>query len=573
MLGEQADADVARVIKGDFGRHDRHIDPGETVRPLVDGERTGGADEETPLIDPSTGEAFASIAYATVADLERAVESSARSLALWRSVPFADRGRKLRRLAELIREDAWPLAHLVAQEQGKPVLEAFQLEILPALDHLRFITGYAERYNAGLQVDPRHPFYAHKQAQYLYDAVGVIALVTASTLPFASPLIQVAAALAMGNAIVLKPSEKTPLCGLRIGELCREAGFPAGLVNVVPARAEDTPGLVAHDKVDKVFITGSVDAGRHVMVAAGCALRPVVLSLGGKHPTVVAGDADVNRAARGVAWGALANAGQNCGSIERVYVEERIASEFIDRLLEEVDKVRVGSAMADDVDMGPLLTEEHRQAVHAQVTEAVKGGAKLLRGGKLATGPGFFYPPTVLMGPPHGCKLMKEETLGPVIPIVLVDSIERGMLLAGDGEYALTASGWTRDPEQAQRLMTGLPAGVVTINDVLYSYGEPAATWSGYRLSGSGQNHGTPGLREMSRQRFASFDASKLEAPLFSYPYDLPARAVAETALEHLHGRSRFRRLMAGLRLATRKRFRTRAFVRWLLLNPRRGGR
>ena len=274
------------------------------------------------------------------------------------------------------------------------LLEAFNLEVLPALDHLKFIIDYAERFHAGLKVDPRHPFYAHKRAYYLYDAIGVIALVTPSSLPFASPLIQVAAALAMGNAIVLKPSERTPLSALRIGELCMEAGFPAGLVNVVPALPKEVPNLVAHSKVDKAFLTGSVKAGRQVMVAAGAELRPVVLCLGGKHPSVVAGDADVDRAARGVVWGALANAGQNCGSIERVYVEESIASQFVDRVVEEVERVKVGSSLADEVDMGPLLSEEHRKEVHKQVTEAVKRGARLLRGGSVPEGPGFFYPPT-----------------------------------------------------------------------------------------------------------------------------------------------------------------------------------
>ena len=215
------------------------------------------------------------------------------------------------------------------------------------------------------------------------------------------------------------------------------------------------------------------------MSAAGIALRPVVLALGGKHPSVVAGDADVERSARGVVWGALANAGQNCGSIERVYVEESIASAFIDRVQKEVDQVRIGNPLSDEIEMGPLQTSERRNIVHKQVTDAVKKGARLLRGGTLPDGEGFFYPPTVLLGPPNDCELMREETLGPVIPIVVVDSIERAILLASDCDYALTASGWTTSNEKAERLMVGLPAGVVTINDVLYSFGEPAATWSG----------------------------------------------------------------------------------------------
>jgi succinate-semialdehyde dehydrogenase/glutarate-semialdehyde dehydrogenase len=572
MLNAELENGASRVIQGDFrsdeGEHDL-----TTVHPLVDGERAGGNAHPALLIDPATGTPFAQIAYARAEDIDKAGDSAARSLALWRSVPFEERGRKLRRLADLIHENAWSIAKLVAQEQGKPVLEAFNLEVLPALDHLKFIIGYAERYHAGLKVDPRHPFYSHKRAHYLYDAIGVIALVTPSPLPFATPLIQVAAGLAMGNAVVLKPSEQTPMSGLRIGELCMESGFPAGLVNVVPALPEEAIRLVAHPKVDKAFLTGSVDAGRHVMAAAGCALRPVVLSLGGKHPSVVAGDADVGRAARGVVWGALANSGQNCGSIERVYVEESIASAFIDRVVQEVDRVRMGNPVTDEVEMGPLLTDERRQVVHSQVTEAVEGGARLLKGGILPDGPGYFYPPTVLLGPTNECRLMREETLGPVIPIVVVDSIERAILLASDCDYALTASGWTKSEDKAERMMVGLPAGVVTINDVLYSFGEPAATWSGYRLSGIGQNHGTPGLREMSRQRFVSFDDQAGEAPLFSFPHDGEAKEVSETALEYLHGKHRHRRTGAMSRLVRMKRFRSRAPVRSLLLPKRHRGK
>lgn len=548
-------------------------DLAQTVRPLIDGEQSGGRDQPAELLDPCSGETFARIAYATADDIDRAIESASQALALWRSVPFAERRHILRRLAGLVRQEAWSLARLVTQEQGKPPLEAFQLEILPALDHMGFIIENAERHHAGLAIEPRHPFYAHKHSHYLYDAIGVIALVTPSPLPLASPLIRIAAALAMGNAVVLKPSERTPLCGVRIGELCLDAGFPAGLVNVVPALPEDTLHLVAHPKVDKTFLTGSIEAGQNVMVTAGVGLRPVVLCLGGKHPSVVAGDANIDRAARGVVWGALANAGQNCGSVERVYVEESIARRFIDRVLEEVDAVTVGNPLDEKVDMGPLQSAQRRWEVHRQVTEAAEAGARVLRGGTVPKGPGYFYPPTVVMGAPAGCRLMREETLGPVVSITVVDSIERAILLAGDGDYALTASAWTTSDQKAERLMVTLPAGVVTINDVLYSYGEPAATWSGYRHSGVGQNHGTPGLREMSRQRFVSYDDQPASAPLAAFPYDDEAEAIARASLDYLHGGGRFRRLWALGRLVRRKRFRSRAHMRWLVLPKKPRGK
>jgi acyl-CoA reductase-like NAD-dependent aldehyde dehydrogenase len=301
------------------------------------------------------------------------------------------------------------------------------------------------------------------------------------------------------------------------------------------------------------------------MATAGCTPRPVVLALGGKHASVVAGDADVERAARGIVWGALANCGQNCGAIERVFVEERVASKFLERVQVEVDKLIVGEAMDDGVDVGPMITEEHRREVHRQVTDAVDRGAKLLRGGVMPAGGGFFYPPTVLLEPPNDCGLMQEETLGPVIPIVVVESMERAILLANECDYALAASGWTKSSESAGRLMEGLQAGVVTINDVLYSFGEPAATWSGYRKSGMGQNHGTPGLREMSRQRFVSFDPATAEAPVFAFPYDDDAATIARASIDHLHAPRPLGRLRALIRLVRLKRFRARLSARGII--------
>jgi acyl-CoA reductase-like NAD-dependent aldehyde dehydrogenase len=374
----------------------------------------------------------------------------------------------------------------------------------------------------------------------------------------------------MGNAVVHKPSEHTPLSALRIGELCRQAGFPEDLVSVVPAVADEVLHLVLHPKVDKIFVTGSVEAGRSIMAMAGCAVRPIVLGLGGKHAAIVAADADVPRAARGIAWGALANAGQNCGAVERVFVEEGAASLFMEHLLAEVDRVRMGDPLAPGTDLGPLLTAERRQAVHEQVVEAESRGAKIVRGGRIPDGPGFFYPPTVVLDPPPDCRLMQEETLGPVIPIVAVESIERALMLANQTEYALTSSGWARSPETAERIMAGLQAGVVTINDVLYSFGEPASTWSGFRKSGMGQSHGTPGLREMSRQKFVSFDPSPTEAPLFAFPYDEAGHTLVEAAIGFLNQPRGWRRLYRLLRLMRLERFRLRTPLRGLFGASRR---
>ncbi len=515
---------------------------------------------------PSTGIPYQEVPCDGAEEIDAAVEAAVHASALWRGSSNEERRKRLDELAEVILARAHEISRLVAVEQGKPVTEALALEVLPALNHLRFVTRQAAQLQ-GRPVHAPHPLYAHKMVRDVYDPLGVVAIVTPYPLPFALPMIQIGAALAMGSAVVLKPSELTPCCGLKIAELCEQAGLPAGLVSVVITGREPTLYLVAHPRVDKVFFAGSTETGRQVMATAGCAPRPVVLSLGGKHPSIVASDADVPRAARGVVWGALANAGQNCGAIERVYVDAHVAAGFVDAVLAEVDRVRVGDPLEDGTDMGPLASEQRVEEVHRQVTEAVQAGARLLRGGTPGPGPGFFYPPTVLLDPPPHSRVLREETSGPVIPIVVVDSLERAILLANDSDYALSASGWTTSSETAARMMSGLVAGVVTVNDVLYSFGDPASTWSGHRASGVGSTHGLAGLREMSRRRFVSYDPSRADAPLFAFPYDTEAARVAGATIQAIHGASLLRRLLGALRLLSGRRFRSRRRIGSFLLS------
>ncbi len=520
-------------------------------------------------VNPATGRTFDVTKCADPDDIDAAVDAGVLASALWRGSPFDERRRCLQRLATLLYEQADGIAELIAQEQGKPVVEALHLEVLPALDHLRYVALHAEDACIGEPIQPRHPLHAHKRAFYLYEPVGLVAVVTPYNLPFLIPAIHVGTAVAMGNAVLVKPSELAPLSALRLGDLCAAAGFPPGLVHVLPTRREDALYVVAHPRVDKVFITGAPGTGQQVMATAGCIPRPAVLSLGGKHASVVAADADVDRAARGIAWGALANAGQNCGAVERVYVEEPVATRFLERIVREVNGLHVGDPLSPEVDIGPLITAAHRERVHADVVEAVDGGARLLTGGEIPEGPGFFYPPTIVLGPPPEGRLMNEETLGPVIPITVVESLERAILLANENDHALSASGWTTSPATADRLMIGLQASVVTINDVLYQYGEPAAIKSGYRLSGLGHVQGVAGLREMCRRKFASFDHLPAESPVFAYPYDSPARMLARLLLRRLHGPGRTGRIRALASLFLHKRFRGRVPTRFFLHRSR----
>jgi acyl-CoA reductase-like NAD-dependent aldehyde dehydrogenase len=301
-----------------------------------------------------------------------------------------------------------------------------------------------------------------------------------------------------------------------------------------------------------------------VMAAAAENLTPVLLELGGKDATIVCRDADLDRAAKGVVWGAFMNAGQTCASVERVYVERDVAEPFLARVLEETRKLREGDPARGTVDVGPMTLERQRRIVEEHVADAVARGARVLAGGRPPDGPGLHYPPTVLVDVDHRMKVMKEETFGPVLPVMVVDGLDEAIRLANDSDYGLTASGWTRDPETARRLQRELAAGVVSINDHASSFGEPTAPWGGVRHSGIGRTHGLLGLREMVQPKYVSLDRGR-GAELWWYPYSADFASLMAVAAPALYSTSLLARLRGQLRLTLFGRL-WRRFGAWRLL-------
>jgi len=531
---------------------------------LVGGREVSGRGGVRAVVDPASGVAFAEVSLLDAQQAGEAVGAAREAFPAWASLGFAARSRLLLRLREAITEDADAIASLVAREQGKPAAEAHLVEIFPALAALKHLALGAEDALREAEIRSDVPLFVHKDARLLHVPIGVVLVITPWNYPFSIALSGVATALAAGNTVVLKPAPATTLTGLRIGELCRKAGVPGGVVNVVAADDAVAGVLVEDPRVGKIVFTGSVPTGRKVMAAAAGNLTPVVLELGGKDPAIVCRDADLDRAARGIVWGAFVNAGQTCASVERVYVERPVAQAFIDRVVEETRRLRVGDPAAADTDVGPLTLERQRRVVEEHVQDAVARGAKVLVGGARAEGPGWFYPPTVLTGVDHTMRIMREETFGPVLPIMAVASVEEAMALANDSDYGLTASGWTRDPETARRLQEGLQAGVVTINDCLYSFGEPTAPWGGVRRSGIGRVHGLAGLQEMTQVKYVSRDTGR-GPMLWWYPYGPELARVASSAGPALHAGSLWSRLRHQARLLASRRFRGRVSLRALL--------
>jgi succinate-semialdehyde dehydrogenase/glutarate-semialdehyde dehydrogenase len=493
--------------------------PALATLPIIDGQDVDTGRTFT-AVNPATGLPICEVGRAGKAEVDAAVAAAKKAALGWGSRPVRERQRFLRDLLDEVRRDHDAIAKLIAVEQGKPVAEARAVDIVPAADTLKYLAKKAGQLLAPRPVAYEQILFAHKQGSFRFDPLGVVAVVTPWNYPFGIPFVEVAACLAAGNTVVLKPASATALTGIAIGDICRRAGLPPGVVNVVTAGGNDTDHLVAHPDVAKVLFTGSVEVGRHVMEMAATHLTGVVLELGGKDPAIVCADADLDRAAAGIVWGSFVNAGQSCGAVERVYVLEEVADDFIGKVVERTKAIRVGDPLSEATDMGPMTTAGQRKVVEEQVADALAKGAILLHGGKRPRAKGNWYPPTVLSGCHHGMKVMTEETFGPVLPIQVVSSLDEAIRLANDSEFGLTASGWTRSRKTARRFAEELHAGTVTINDHLFSFGEPTATWGGVKKSGIGRSHSIHGLMELVNVKHVSVDMGTTASMPWWYPYD-----------------------------------------------------
>jgi acyl-CoA reductase-like NAD-dependent aldehyde dehydrogenase len=506
-------------------------------------------------VNPATAEPFADVYRAGPDEVNMAVASARKAFLSWSKTTVAGRQRHLARLLEEVRRAHEDVARLIATEQGKPVGEARAVDIVPAADTLRYLSRHAGALLAEQPIDYAQILFAHKKGSYRFEPLGVIAVVTPWNFPFGIPFVEIAACLAAGNTVVLKPASATALTGLAVGDLCRRAGLPPGVVNVVTAGGADTSVLIEHTGIAKVLFTGSVQTGIEVMQRAARNLTGVVLELGGKDAAVVAPDADLDRTAAGLVWGAFVNAGQTCGSVERVYVVKEVAAELLSKIVARTKALRLGNPLSRTTDMGPLTTEAQRALVEEHVAEAVARGAKVLTGGERPSARGWWFPPTVLSGVDHAMRAMCDETFGPLLPVMAVDSLDEAIRLANDSSFGLTASGWTRSRRTARKLAEELQAGTVTINDHLFSFGEPTATWGGVKKSGLGRSHAGFGLLELVNIKHVSVDLGSAPAMPWWYPYDAAFHAFTKSAFGTLYSNDPRTKVPGALGLVGSGRF------------------
>ena len=476
---------------------------------------------ELVSLDPATLEPVGSVDATPVEALTEVVAEARMAQEAFAREPLESRRRLLRSVAYALVEDADAIARTVAAESGKPLAEAYAHDLLVGADACRWLAGNLEDVLREERLAIPQLVLRHKRGWIRYEPLGVVGIVTPWNFPLAIPLRQAAAAVAAGNAAVLKPSELTPLTGAWIEELFRRAGAPPGLVRVVQGDGETLgDALVRHRGVHGVAFTGSAAVGRSVARAAAERLCPAVLELGGKDAMLVLDDADLDRVVEGALWGAFTNCGQACAGIERIAVPSGLHDAFVERLAARAGALRIGHGLQDGVEVGPLVSEVQRARFESLVADAVEQGATVVAGGGRPEIelPGWFHEPTILLGEPRDARLRSEELFGPGVVVVRIDDEEEMVRWADDSPYGLGASVWTRDASRARAIGRRLDTGSVWVNDHAYSFGAPQAPWRGRRISGLGSTSSRHGLYALSHVKYVDADRGWI-SPGWWYPY------------------------------------------------------
>ena len=470
--------------------------------------------------NPATGELIGSVETVEPGDVQAVVDDVAEVQPFWGELSLDDRALYMEKVAGVLASEVDEVARLIATEQGKPITECYTMEVVPTIEGLGWIAESGPEILGDERIKMGSTLFFSKRAKYSFEPLGVVGVIAPWNYPWSIPFGEVAMALMAGNGVVLKPSELTPLLGERIRDVFERAGLPEGLIRVAHGGGEVGRALV-ESTVRKVFFTGSVATGRAVGEACAAALKGSVLELGGKDPAIVCADADLPNAVSGITWAGFANAGQTCSGIERVYVIEEVADEFLSGFVRETERLRLGDPQSWNVEVGPMTSGEQYELVNELVDDALANGAERLVGGprEIPGSAGSYIAPTILTGVSPSMRIMREEIFGPVVPVVVVASEEEAIELANDSDFGLGASVWTRDRRKGERIARRLQSGMVWINDHAYSHAAIQCPWGGVKNSGLGRAHSKFGFYECVDIRLVTWEPG-LTRDFWWQPYD-----------------------------------------------------
>jgi len=445
-----------------------------------------------PVLDPATGNVIAHVAEGDAADIDQAVRAARKAFeeGPWHKMTPSDRGKLLWKLADLLEQHLEEFAQLESLDNGKPLSVARAADVPLAAELFRYMAGWSTKVE-GSTISMSAPGRYH--AYTLREPVGVVGQIIPWNFPLLMAAWKLGPALATGCTVVLKPAEQTPLSALRLGELIQEAGYPDGVVNIVPGFGETAgAALAAHHDVDKVAFTGSTEVGKIILQAASGNLKKVSLELGGKSPNIVLPDADVDLAIPGAAHAIFFNHGQCCVAGSRLYVHKSQFDKVVEGVADYAKKIKLGPGFDPQTQMGPLVSDEQLQRVTGFLELGEKEGARALAGGKRRGDQGYFVEPTVLVDTREGMKVVDEEIFGPVVTAMPFTDVSEIVTRANNTMYGLAAAVWTRDVSRAHSLASKLKAGTVWVN--CYNIFDAALPFGGYKQSGWGREMGKEAL-------------------------------------------------------------------------------
>jgi len=474
--------------------------------------------EQTICLNPATGEELGRVPLQGPEDVRTALEAARAAQPAWAAAPVRQRAAALRRVRDYMVAHADELAETIARDNGKTRVDAMVCEVLPATVAAGYYAKKAAKWLRDRKPGPALWLLGNKRARLVRHPWGVVGVISPWNYPFTIPFSEVVCALLAGNCVLLKVASETQMVAQALERCLGAAGLPPGVFTCLNLPGRQAGPALLEAGVDKLFFTGSVRVGKELAVQAAATLTPVNLELGGNDAMLVCPDADLARAAAGAAWGGLVNTGQTCGGVERIYVHQDVAAEFLARLKARVDALRVGYDTEFNMDLGAMTATRQVELVQAHIADALECGAEIHAQSACPEGP-HWLPATVLTKVDHAMRVMREESFGPVIAVMQVTEMDQAIALANDSDLGLTGSVWSRDRAKAQALARRIKAGVVMINDHLMSHGLAEAPWGGFKDSGLGRSHGQDGFNEMTQAQAVVDDlAAWAKQDLWWYP-------------------------------------------------------
>ncbi|MGB3620374.1 aldehyde dehydrogenase family protein [Ketobacter sp. MCCC 1A13808] len=475
----------------------------------------------TIAYNPGTGEEIGHIPNTDLTRLPEMFSHARAAQKIWARRSFKERAHALRLMRDYIVENAEELTEIVSKSNGKTRVDALATEVLPCTLACDWYGKHAEKALQEKKLPIDSLLFINKRTVIQRKPVGVVGIISPWNYPLSIPFGEVIMGLMAGNAIILKVAAATPLVGEAIEKIITAGNLPKGLFQqIVGSGGAVSRAFFAHG-IDKIFFTGSVAVGKQLMEQAAKTLTPLSLELGGNDPMLVFEDADLERATNGALWAGFQNAGQSCGGVERVYVHESVYDPFMALMKSKTEALRHGMGQQFDVDIGSLTTLGQLNTVKQHLEEALSKGAEIVAQSKaVGAQDGFFHPATLLANTNNDMLIIKEETFGPVIPVMKFATEEEAIAQANESDLALTSSIWTKDLARGRRIAAELESGVTTINDHLYTHGLSEMPWGGWKHSGLGRTHGHEGLQEMTHVKAVNWDILPVKRNLWWYPFD-----------------------------------------------------